>query len=87
MTADYPKPREVAWCETYALKPQGEKSLYGDINFRDEWWRVKRSPVPGGWHGPVLLKYEAEAGYDVIAHFASFALLDEFMEKHELIVF
>lgn len=87
MTADLPQPREMAWCETYAIKPQSEKLLQTDIYFQDQWWRVKRAKDAWGWLGPVLFKYEAEAGYDVIAHFASFDLLDEFMRINDLVVF
>lgn len=87
MTADYPQPREMPFCETYALKPPNEKLLQGDIHFRGQWWRPKRSKDPCGWLGPVLFKYEAEAGYDVIAHFANHELLNQFMEDYDLVVF
>ena len=86
MTADYPQPRELAWCQTYAIKPENEKRLYEDIRFRGQSWRVKRSKDPWGWLGPVVFKYEAEAGYDVIAYFASFDLLIQFMDDYDMII-
>lgn len=84
MTADYPKPRDMAICETYALKPDSTPVGWNTIDFRGECWVVKRELH---WLGPVLFRYEAEAGYDVFAHFVSWDLLNQFMEDYDLVVF
>jgi len=83
--ANYPQPREMAICETYALAPPNHDSSY--VFFRNERWCVKRTSDPNGWLGPVLFLYEAEGGYDVFAPFPSWVELNLFMEKYDLVVF